>query len=336
MVVVWYSFYRFRARVTLLQEAASGGGGGGKGNRKGQGPRAVSEFGDHRGPAALTLLLVFVLSLNALGLGRLALFKAEGGKGGGAEVEVVDSSGSDEGEVPLEIPRGFAMEWPLRETNSLDPVSFFRSPFPSGFQLMAANPDIPLVANPQCDYSLDLPSFYEASGVAYDRVDRALYVQNDEGSLSKIDLASKLALGVWKISLKRLDTEDITIAQHGSGIVFLAEEDTGRILEFDTKSVPPRRRRTWTLPGLPFKSGGAGQGLEALAFVPTAASPHGGFFYTGQPPFSFPCLLKHQTMNASPLPPVCTHRRQARRRTGASMSMKWHCPTPWRGPTLRG
>jgi hypothetical protein len=117
------------------------------------------------------------------------------------------------------------------------------------------------------------PSSVEPSGAAWHpRLERLLVV-DDGGWLIAVD-DSGHEVTTWWIGG---DLEAVCIANPDSDLVYVADESTNRVLEFNltTSEVTRDFDLGWIL------QNPTNQGIEALTFVPIRDDPEGGLFYVG-------------------------------------------------------
>jgi uncharacterized membrane protein YidH (DUF202 family) len=236
----------------------------------------ATSFGDPVGPTFLTIASVFIVVVNGfIYLGQDLII-------GGQKLVVGDIIVAVT--APEGLVRGF--QYPLSGVGNVD--DFYATPFVDTYAELMLKSDT--IKSKECDYGLELPPFYEPSGIAYDRVDHVLYIHSDKGALSKIDVDSRMGLGLWVVAEPRINTEDITIVKHGSGVVWLVVEGEGRIVEFDTGEGldpstgrvggrVPRMLRTFFIE-LP-EDMSQNRGAEGLVWVPNSVSAEGGYMYVG-------------------------------------------------------
>lgn len=120
----------------------------------------------------------------------------------------------------------------------------------------------------RCNPQSTQPS-WEASGADYHEVRRQLFLAGDEGDIVALDPVTGIIAEAWCLPGDP-DLEGLTIVDACSNLLYLVDEGSSAVYEFDT--VTARIRRTFALQ---FAS------YEAITFVPDPASRHGGYFYLG-------------------------------------------------------
>jgi len=118
-----------------------------------------------------------------------------------------------------------------------------------------------------------LPAGYETSGLAWHEGLGRLLVVDDGGRVSLMNLAGGEQVH-WNIGG---DLEAICVADPLGSFAYVAVEHPDAILEIDLRDGTVTRQFDLT----PWLTGADNLGLEALAFVPTAASAEGGIFLAG-------------------------------------------------------
>jgi len=119
----------------------------------------------------------------------------------------------------------------------------------------------------------NLPAGYETSGISWHSGVGKLFLVSDGGTVSSMGLDGT-GLTHWSVGG---DLEGITVARPQSDFVYLGVENPDSIREFNLAT--SRVTRTFSLTA--WMTGPSNSGLEALTFVPDAANPEGGLFYTG-------------------------------------------------------
>ena len=103
------------------------------------------------------------------------------------------------------------------------------------------------------------------------------------------------------------DLEALTVADHTSTMIYIGVEHTDSILEFDVST--GQVTRTFELTS--WMTGEDSKGLEALAFVPDAMHPEGGFSMLAcrkmDASISFPCQSLRVLLYCSELYSVGVH-----------------------------
>ena len=118
-----------------------------------------------------------------------------------------------------------------------------------------------------------LPAGYEPSGAVWHPQLQKLFVVDDGGIVSRMDLDGSTVVN-WSVPG---DLEGITVADPSGDLLYLGIEQPDGISEFDMAT--GQVRRTFDL--TPWMQGPDNSGLEALTFVPDGANPEGGLFYAG-------------------------------------------------------
>lgn len=119
----------------------------------------------------------------------------------------------------------------------------------------------------------NLPEQYETSGLTWHDGLQKLFAVSDEGIVSMMN-ADGSDIVNWNVPG---DLEALTVADHSSTLIYIGVENPDSILEFDVTTGQVTRAFDLTN----WMTGADNQGLEALAFVPDATHPEGGFFYAG-------------------------------------------------------
>lgn len=148
---------------------------------------------------------------------------------------------------------------------------------------------------PGVDIGGSLSSNYEPSGAVWHPSLQSLFVVGDNGKITQMDrdgsvLQDWSRVGNW---------ECITVANPSSPFLYLGNESTGQIREFNFMTGVMGRSfnvSSWL-------NGTDNQGMEALTFVPDAADPEGGLFYAGLQRtgevFAFRLPIKSSTTSTS-------------------------------------
>jgi hypothetical protein len=118
-----------------------------------------------------------------------------------------------------------------------------------------------------------LPALYETSGLAWHGRLGKLLAVSDGGTLSSMSIDGSEIVN-WSVPG---DLEGICVADPQSDFVYVGVEHPDSILEVDVRTGVVTRAFDLTK----WLTSADNQGLEALAFVPTAGSPEGGVFYAG-------------------------------------------------------
>ena len=124
-----------------------------------------------------------------------------------------------------------------------------------------------------------LPSGYEPSGLVWHQRLGVLFLVSDDGWISWMDQSGNSPV-TWTPGG---DLEGIAVADADSDYLYLGVEDPDSIREFDL-TTGALTGKSWDL--TPWMTGAAGEGLEALTFVPDGDHPYapsgsGGLFYAG-------------------------------------------------------
>ena len=119
----------------------------------------------------------------------------------------------------------------------------------------------------------NLAEQYETSGLTWHDGLQKLFAVSDEGIVSMMN-ADGSDIVNWNVPG---DLEALTVADHSSTLIYIGVENPDSILEFDVTTGQVTRAFDLTN----WMTGADNQGLEALAFVPDATHPEGGFFYAG-------------------------------------------------------
>lgn len=131
---------------------------------------------------------------------------------------------------------------------------------------------------------------YEPSGAAWNPTTNQLFVCSDGGAISRLN-ADGGATTNWSLAG---DWEGIAVADPASSRVFVVNESTAIVREFDVASGTALRTFNLASAGADtgvtplgaadldaLQDGGDGSGAEALVFVPIGGAPEGGEFYVG-------------------------------------------------------
>lgn len=149
---------------------------------------------------------------------------------------------------------------------------------------LGGSPGFWTAADYKCTLDGIVPALFEPSGVAVDPVLGRALVASDDGRMMEVDLWTHRMVRMHHLE-QGLDLEGVTVAEPGSGLVYLGVEyehlmQRARILEFSLKTSKVTRR--FILDDLPVAFvDGISKGLEALTFVPSNYSAEGGQFYAG-------------------------------------------------------
>lgn len=127
-----------------------------------------------------------------------------------------------------------------------------------------------LTSTERCNPSTTEPTF-EASGAVFHPRRGELLVVGDEGDIVGFDPATGALRSRWCLPGDR-DLEAICVADFGSDIAYVLDEEESRVLEFDLASGTFRRS---------FQLTRLNSSFEAMTFVPDPAHPHGGQFWVG-------------------------------------------------------
>jgi len=153
---------------------------------------------------------------------------------------------------------------------AIAPVASLAEPFPPG------------LAATQISGALSVD--FEPSGAAWNPATHKLFLCGDNGAIARMN-ADGTATTNWELAG---DWEGLAIADPLSTLIYLVNERTAAIQEFDTASGAATREFNLTAAaGLTnadraaLVDDGDGNGAEALAFVPIAGDPEGGQFYVG-------------------------------------------------------
>lgn len=135
-----------------------------------------------------------------------------------------------------------------------------------------------------------LASGFEPSGAAWNPVTGKLFLCGDNGAIARMN-PDGTATTTWSLTG---NWEGITLANQATAIVFVVDEDTAVVREFDAATGTAGRSFSLTTATAAagvtplaagdldaLLDGGDGTGAEALAFVPVAGAPEGGEFHVG-------------------------------------------------------
>ncbi|MFH1038676.1 MAG: hypothetical protein V1789_08440, partial [PVC group bacterium] len=135
-------------------------------------------------------------------------------------------------------------------------------------------------AGPGTEIGGSLPAGYEPSGAVWHERLGVLFLVSDDGWVSRINQDGTGPV-TWVPGSD--DLEGITVADGDSDYLYVGVEDPDSIREFDI-TTGAYTGKSWNLTA--WMTGAAGQGLEALTFVPDGDHPYsatgsGGLFYAG-------------------------------------------------------
>ena len=127
-----------------------------------------------------------------------------------------------------------------------------------------------------------LPTVKEPSGICYHTGRGTLFVVDDSGVVCEFTPGGAI---VRQRRVRDDDFEGVT-QDPATGLLYIAIEGKESILEVDPETLEPRRE--FAIPRISegrtmMKAGG--QGIEAIAFVPDPAHPHGGTFFVANQSF---------------------------------------------------
>ncbi|MGL4421459.1 MAG: SdiA-regulated domain-containing protein [Gemmataceae bacterium] len=157
--------------------------------------------------------------------------------------------------------------------------------------LNSVRAQMPFPGNPTgTNIGASLPAQMEPSGAAWHPTLNALFTVGDNGVIARMS-STGTSLQSWTLAG---DFEGIAIARPSSPFVYIADEDTGFIKEWNTAT--GTTSRTFNLPNATTANGvtpltaadidalndsNDSTGIEALTFVPHASNPQDGVFFVG-------------------------------------------------------
>lgn len=119
----------------------------------------------------------------------------------------------------------------------------------------------------------NLSANYEPSGAVWHPTLNSLFVVGDNSRITRMSSTGTI-IANWSPSG---NWEAVTYAQPSSSFLYLANESSGRISEFNY--VTGNIVRSFDVSA--WLNGAGNQGMEALTFVPDPKDPEGGLFYAG-------------------------------------------------------